>query len=214
MIFVGLLLLLKGMLVTAGRKKFLQVMLPVIVIVCLFLAPISALILFISLLIFIAIVMLFENRFVFWFLILAYSFIILGFMMPSLGGLKPGKRCAVNIESRLWKALEIYAQDNDGQFPDKDGKVGLDMLRTGKYGLEDRFCYCSDNKEVPYIYHGGLTTSSSPDKILIEEDSSNHKGYKNVLYCDGTTKFQKDPNYYAFKSSSLIESLLRLVGLR
>jgi hypothetical protein len=212
-IFVGLILLLNAISKTVGKKRFIQAMLPIIVIGCLFLNPVPALIIFIFLAMFIAIVMLFENRFVFWFLIFAYSFIVLGFMMPFLGSVDPHKRCASNIESRLWKALKLYAQDNDGHFPDKDGKVGLDMLRADKYGLEERFYYCPKNKKVPYIFHGGLTQTTS-DKILIEEEPSNHDGYKNVLYCNGTIKLEKDPDYYAFRSSSLIESLLRLVGLR
>ena len=179
-IFVGLILLLNAISKTVGNKRFIQAMLPIIVIVCLFATPIPALILFISLLIFITIVMLFENRFVFWFLIFAYSFIVLGFSMPYLSCMEPHKRCAANIKGRLWKALKFYAQNNDGHFPDKDGKEGLEMLKAAKYGLEERFYYCPKNKKVPYIFHGGLTQTTS-DKILIEEEPSNHDGYKNHI---------------------------------
>ncbi|MCF6175523.1 MAG: hypothetical protein L3J71_07135 [Victivallaceae bacterium] len=214
LIIAGLTLLLKTVMKKVGNKNFLLIIIPAIVISCLFFSPLIALFFLMYIFIYIAIVMLLKHPFPLILGLFLYSIISMGFLMPFLCYSPSSKRCASNIEYKLWNALEFYAQDNDGHFPNKDGKDGLDMLRAGKYGLEDRLCYCHGNGKVLYIYHGGLTTSSPADKILIDEPASNHDGVKNVLYCDGKIKLEKDPNYYAFKSSSLIKSLLRLVGWR
>lgn len=113
----------------------------------------------------------------------------------------------------------MYAGDNNGHFPDKDGEGGFEMLRAHNYLSDYAIYLCPSTMDMEpetgsvkssYIYHGGLTTSSPPETILAEDKKNNHLGYKNYLYCNGTVKGVKDPNYHDYKNSPIIYSLIRL----
>ena len=85
--------------------------------------------------------------------------------------------CASNLKI-IGTYLYMYAEDNNGHFPDKDGDAGLDMLRQQDY-LTDYYVYlCPSTSDSvsksglvksSYIYHGGLTTSAPENTILAKD---------------------------------------------
>jgi uncharacterized protein DUF1559 len=205
-----------------GLKKFILILFSLIAIICLFLPPSGALILLILLFILWVFSMTSKNRYIVFTLLTFYFWVILGMMLPPLGAARePARRiaCASNLK-QFGTVLYMYANDNNGHFPDKNGDAGLDMLRKQNY-LGDYAVYlCPSTTDIEpetgpikssYIYHGGLTVSSPPKTILLEDKENNHFKYSNYLYCEMSVTGDKDPNYHDYKKAPIIKSLIRLL---
>jgi hypothetical protein len=206
-----------------GVKKFILILFSPIAIICLFLPPSGALILLILLFILWIFSVTSKNKYIVFILLALYFFVVSGMMLPPLGAPRtrnPARRiaCAVNLKL-LGTVLYMYANDNNGHFPDKNGDAGLDILRKQNY-LNDYAVYiCPSTADVEsqtgpvkssYIYHGGLTVSSPPKTILLEDKENNHFKYSNYLYCEMSVTGDKDPNYHDYKKAPIIKSLIRL----
>lgn len=92
----------------------------------------------------------------------------------------------------------MYSQDNKGQYPDKNGAEGFEMLRAGGY-LEYPKIYTCPSKytvakdgeklteeHVDYVYIGGYNENTPPDTaIAYDKPTNNHHKYGNILFADG-----------------------------
>lgn len=114
--------------------------------------------------------------------------------------------CENNLK-QIGLALKMYAADNKGYFPDKNGADGLEMLRKASLHLFNlnsilqcpSFCRREEKKngqkripvlplsedDVCYVYVGGYTVSDSKDIPIAWDKPGNHKNYGNILYLDG-----------------------------
>ena len=158
-------------------------------------------------------------------LLLICYFCIINFLiiLPNLGAASDKARrisCCSNLK-QLGICLMIYADDNKGHFPDKDGDAGLEMLRQQDYLTDYDVYLCPSTSDLApksgsvkssYIYHGGLTTAAPEKTILMEDKPGNHKGYHNYLYCGMWVKGIKDPNYHDPSKDIVIKRLFRLLG--
>jgi hypothetical protein len=133
-------------------------------------------------------------------------------------------KCASNLK-QFGVALFMYAEDNNGYFPDKDGDAGLEMLRQQNYLTDDNVYLCpstsdltpaSDSVKSSYIYHGGFAFNPTKKNIVMEDKPGNHKGYSNYLYCNGVVKGYSDPNYRktVIVQEPVFKCLLRWFGWR
>ena len=135
-----------------------------------------------------------------------YSFYMSLYCISEIGQAEKSRQisCKNNLK-QIGLALKMYAVDNDGYFPDKDGAEGLEMLRVSGY-LNDLYVYqCPsfrkrEEKEnskksrsepplsednVSYEYLGGYKVSNSKDIPIAWDKANNHRDYGNVLYIDG-----------------------------
>ncbi len=128
--------------------------------------------------------------------------------------------CMSNLK-QLGTCLYMYAEANNGHFPDRDGDAGLDMLRQQNYLTDyDTYLCPSTSDSAPksgsvkssYIYYGGFTTAAPEKTILMEDKPGNHKDYRNYLYCGMWVQGLKDPNYHDPSKDIVIKYLLRLLG--
>jgi Protein of unknown function (DUF1559) len=208
-----------------GSKKLSLILIALTVTVCLFLTLATALTFLIFLIALVAISLTNENKYIVFTLLTLYFFIVLGMILPPIGAARePARRisCASNLK-QIGTCLAMYAEDNNGHFPDKDGDAGFEMLIEQNY-LSDYAVYLcpttmdseSDTGKMKssYIYHGGLTTSSPKTTILAQDRPGNHKGYSNYLYCNGAVKGINDPNYHDPDNESIIKRLFRWFGWR
>jgi uncharacterized protein DUF1559 len=165
-----------------------------------------------------------EKKTKFW--VLAIYFLMLAFVfVPSLGAARESARrisCASNLK-QIGTCLEMYATDNNGHFPHKDGDAGFEMLVEQNYLSDHAFYLCpstmdsesqTEQLKSSYIYHGGLTTSSPEKTILAQDRLGNHKGYSNYLYCGMWVKGINDPNYHDPAKEPIIRRLFRLFRWR
>jgi len=93
-------------------------------------------------------------------------------------------------------AIHMYSQENNNQYPDKSGAMGLEMLRSGGY-LENVVIYTCPStgtklvdgnaltEEVDYVYIGGYNKSTSPDTVIAYDKPKNHYKFGNILFADG-----------------------------
>ena len=96
--------------------------------------------------------------------------------------------CMSNLK-QISLAVRMYSQENEGFFPDREGRSGFEMLRAGGYlvGCKDYICpFTTDNipdgtdlttAPVSYTYVAGLKETSPPD-TPVARDKLPHKNYK------------------------------------
>lgn len=116
-------------------------------------------------------------------------------------------KCSANMR-QLGQAMMMYANNNNGAFPDK-----LEEVLTVDPTLDRNVFVCPDDDKAPpsaanaqtaahqiaagtncsYLYVGnGLTTSATPDTVLLYEPPALHKKHNpgmNVLFADGHVEF-------------------------
>ncbi len=102
----------------------------------------------------------------------------------------PRVRCASNLK-QIYFALEAYASDNNGSYPNKNDFLGLKMLVDGHY-LKASFLKCPADKgktKCSYRFLGGLSKNTDKNVPVCWDKKNNHKyrnnTYGNVLYLDG-----------------------------
>jgi hypothetical protein len=92
---------------------------------------------------------------------------------------------------QIYFALEAYANDNNGNYPNKNDFLGLKMLVDGQY-LKSSCVKCPGDKETinsSYRYIGGLNKNSGKNTPICWDKKDNHKYrdtiFGNVLYLGG-----------------------------
>lgn len=108
--------------------------------------------------------------------------------------------CSSNLK-QISLALKQYAEDFAGNYPPSNGAAGLEVLRKNDYLADYAVFACPSTqtvrgsgdqplteKNVDYIYTGGLNTKSDQNLLLIYDKANNHKHFGNVLFVDGTIK--------------------------
>ncbi|HEY2589315.1 MAG TPA: DUF4190 domain-containing protein [Tepidisphaeraceae bacterium] len=145
---------------------------------------------------------------------------VVPFMMGATGTFLPAfanareaanrVKCAANMR-QLGTALVMYANNNNGAFPNK-----LEDVLTADPTLDRNVFVCPDDDKAPpsatnaqtaaheiasgkncsYLYVGeGVTTSASADTVLLYEPLGLHKKHNpgmNVLFADGHVEFVKE----------------------
>ena len=104
--------------------------------------------------------------------------------------------CTSNLK-QIGLAIRMYAVDNKDQFPDRPGRAGFEMLRSGGYLETAKMYTCPSTSDtvseyndlaissVSYKYACALNDSTSVDSGLMIDRDSNHRKYGNILFCDG-----------------------------
>ena len=98
--------------------------------------------------------------------------------------------CAKNL-SRIGRALLIYANDYDDDFP-----PNLELL-TSTEDMPSKGLVCpSTMQKDSYIYRGaGLSTSNEPGMILVYDKKGNHEKGRNVLFLDSHVEWVKEEQF-------------------
>lgn len=104
--------------------------------------------------------------------------------------------CTNNLKQILL-AIHMYSQENKGQYPDKRGAEGFEMLRAGGYLKNVNICTCPSTntvakdgdklteENVDYVYIGGYNERTSCDISIVYDKPANHCKYGNILFADG-----------------------------
>jgi hypothetical protein len=85
--------------------------------------------------------------------------------------------------------LLLYARENDGYYPDKDGDEGLRMLWDGGYVTHPYTMCCpsvqpSKEYSIEYDYVAGYRTDSDKDIGIVMDKVGNHRDYGNIGFVD------------------------------
>jgi len=122
--------------------------------------------------------------------------------------------CTSNLK-QIGLALRMYSSENNGEFPNKNGRAGLQMLVDSGF-LENTHVYTcpssrgrvKSKKDVAihssYCYAGGLNESSSVASALVMDRSNNHDKYGNILYVDGHVKGYAGENWSSHRGGSVM----------
>jgi prepilin-type processing-associated H-X9-DG protein len=133
-------------------------------------------------------------------LVIVQIAILAGMLLPALNAAREKARrisCASNLKG-IGFAIRMYSQENNEQFPDKNGAEGLEMLRAGGYLENTKVCTCPSTTTVPamdggklteenvdYVYIGGMNESASVDAVFACDKPNNHNKFGNLLFVDG-----------------------------
>lgn len=102
--------------------------------------------------------------------------------------------CQGNIKS-IMVCLHMYAEKNDGWFPDKSGVQGLEMLKkevwdeaylkNAPYLFNCPSVKPAKEYSISYDYVGGYRIDSDKDIGIVMDKVGNHKDYGNIGFVDG-----------------------------
>jgi len=106
-----------------------------------------------------------------------------------------GARDRANAMRSMSNAKQIhiacfcYATDNDGKFPDN-----LDQL-VPQYLPDRRVFVCplsEDKTSIGYEYFSGLTSTSAPDKILLQSKATTKRHERVIVRVDGSAQLKRE----------------------
>ena len=125
-------------------------------------------------------------------------------LFPNLNSERVGARkiTCINNLKQIGLAIRMYSQENKGQYPDKNGAEGLEMLRAGGYLENPKIFTCPSTNRfadrvakdgeklteeyVDYVYIGGYNENTPPNTaIAYDKPTNNHHKYGNILFADG-----------------------------
>jgi len=104
--------------------------------------------------------------------------------------------CCSNLK-QIGLAIRMYAQDYNGEFPDRNGAAGLEMLRSMGYLENTRMYTCPSTTDTinegceitdancSYVYRAGLNEKSSVDSGVCWDKPNDHTKFGNILFADG-----------------------------
>jgi prepilin-type processing-associated H-X9-DG protein len=93
--------------------------------------------------------------------------------------------------------IRMYSQENKLEFPNRPGRSGFEMLRSGAYLENCKLYTCPSTTDkipdgsnlavssVSYLYACGLNEATSVDSAVARDNDANHIKYGNVLFVDG-----------------------------
>lgn len=128
--------------------------------------------------------------------------ILAGMLLPALSQAREKARrisCASDLKG-IGFAIRMYSQENKGEFPNKSGAEGFEMLRSGGYLENAKIYTCPSSntvstdgeklaeKNVSYVYIGGHKESDNGETVIAYDKPENHIKYGNILYADGHVK--------------------------
>ncbi|HSU66950.1 MAG TPA: DUF4190 domain-containing protein [Tepidisphaeraceae bacterium] len=134
--------------------------------------------------------------------------LIIAILLPSLNRAREMAnrvKCAANMR-QLGTAMMMYANNNNGHFPDKFEDVlqaspdlsaatfvcpSDDKLPPSTTSVQTEEHDIASGKHCSYVYIGAdLTSSASPDTVLLYEPLTDHRNQGiNVLFADGHVEF-------------------------
>jgi prepilin-type processing-associated H-X9-DG protein len=89
----------------------------------------------------------------------------------------------------------MYAEKNDGGFPDRDGEAGLEQLRdamwdeaylmNSPYLMNCPGVRARPELPISYDYRAGYRIDSDKDIGIVMDRATNHKNYGNIGFVDG-----------------------------
>jgi hypothetical protein len=86
-------------------------------------------------------------------------------------------------------ACRIYAVDNDGKYPPNLAALVPDYLPDTSTFVSP---YAPEEK-MGYVYHPGLSDTSPPAAVLIEDKFSEREKRRIVVFADGSGKVENVP---------------------
>jgi len=104
--------------------------------------------------------------------------------------------CASSLKG-IGFAIRMYSEDFNKEFPNKPGRAGFEMLRSGAYLDNGKMYTCPSTKDkipdgcdlrsspVSYMYASALNEATSVDSGLARDNNTNHSKYGHVLFVDG-----------------------------
>jgi len=102
--------------------------------------------------------------------------------------------CQCNIK-QIMVILNMYAEENDGWFPNRDGEAGLDMLRKAMweeaylmnvpYLLNCPSVQPALEQAISYDYRAGYRMDSDRDIGIVMDKAGNHREFGNIGFVDG-----------------------------
>lgn len=122
--------------------------------------------------------------------------------------------CLSNLK-QIGPALRMYSNVYEENFPNNDGRTGLELLASSGF-LENTEVYecpsTTDNVansisisiSSSYCYARGLSEASSVDSAIAEDRSSNHEKYGNLLFVDGHVKGYAGSSWSANRGDSVL----------
>jgi prepilin-type processing-associated H-X9-DG protein len=143
-------------------------------------------------------------------------FILFLFIAAASSARKSARKisCTNNLK-QIGLALRMYSAANNGEFPNKNGRAGLQMLVDSGF-LENTHVYScpssrgrvNNKKDVAlhssYCYAGGMNESSSVLSAIAMDRSNNHDKYGNILYIDGHVKGYAGENWSSHRGGSVM----------
>jgi prepilin-type processing-associated H-X9-DG protein len=131
-------------------------------------------------------------------LVIVQIAILAGMLLPALNAAREKARrisCASNLK-QIGLAVRMYSQENNEQYPDKNGAEGLEMLRVGGYLENTKIYTCPSTttamaggklteENVDYVYIGGRNESDNVDTVIAYDKPNNHNKFGNALFVDG-----------------------------
>ena len=106
--------------------------------------------------------------------------------------------CVGNMKN-ISLALRMYSEVYADEFPDKNGRMGLQMLVQADFlenthvytcpSTTDRVYHTGDvSLNASYSYAGGLNEATSVDSATVSDRHDNHSEYGNIMFVDGHVK--------------------------
>jgi hypothetical protein len=120
----------------------------------------------------------------------------------------------------------MYAEDNNGFFPNKPGRVGFEMLRSGGYleCVTNYTCPESDDNirdgadlsssSVSYMYVPGMKLSDPPNTLLARDKEFRHVSYTTFFIHIRFTQIMTHVNFFPVKYGNVLYIDSDIKGVR
>lgn len=140
--------------------------------------------------------------------------VLLAFFLHSARESRCKIACVGNLK-QIGMSLRMYSNVYAEEFPNKNGRTGLQMLLNTGF-LENTPCYrCPSTKDriadsskistnASYCYAGGLNEARSVDSALVADRAYNHWKYGQILFVDGHAKGYSGANWSSNRGETIL----------
>ena len=120
----------------------------------------------------------------------------------------------IGLSMRMYS--NVYLNNSEiGNFPDKNGRTGLEMLALNGFLENTQIFTCPSTKDIipdithissssSYTFAGGMQEANSVDSSLMSHRRNNHKKYGNILFIDGHVKGYSGVDWYSNRGGSYL----------